>query len=231
MNKQYHQQGSAHVVIVICLVLALLTALGWIFWQNFIHKEPVQKETEVVTVDKNQDTPSDTLSDTATTEEAYRGLRASSVNKAFSLKVPNGWEVEIDGSSDRIQQNPNSLDTKLAYVESKPPVIKKVKAIYGHGAPVFVVFKSSSKYQSGSDYRRADFTLDNGAKGAKYSAVHVTDANVAPANKRIYSYAYVFTKGDVEVVAQWSRQLELSETIDKNQLKHVEDVVRSIEIK
>lgn len=32
------QKGSAHVAIIIVLVLALIGALGWIFWQNFATK-------------------------------------------------------------------------------------------------------------------------------------------------------------------------------------------------
>jgi len=34
--KNTRQSGSAHIIIIICLVLALATALGWIFWQNFL---------------------------------------------------------------------------------------------------------------------------------------------------------------------------------------------------
>lgn len=52
--KKHSQQGSAHAVVVIVLVLALLTALGWIFYQNFIHKEPVKKETDLIVVDKDK---------------------------------------------------------------------------------------------------------------------------------------------------------------------------------
>lgn len=37
------QNGSAHVVIIVCLVLALTGALGWIFWQNFISKDEASK--------------------------------------------------------------------------------------------------------------------------------------------------------------------------------------------
>jgi hypothetical protein len=44
------QTGSSHVIIVIVLVLALVTALGWIFWQNFVHKEPAIKETEILKI-------------------------------------------------------------------------------------------------------------------------------------------------------------------------------------
>lgn len=47
MNKQ---SGFAHAVLIIGLVVALVGALGFIFWQNFIHKEPVVTKTETVGV-------------------------------------------------------------------------------------------------------------------------------------------------------------------------------------
>ncbi len=56
MNKRYYQQGSAHVVVSICLVLALVTALGWVFYQNFIYKDPVKTETSSSTTEKKTDT-------------------------------------------------------------------------------------------------------------------------------------------------------------------------------
>ena len=30
------QTGSAHIVAIVCLVLALVTALGWVFYQNYL---------------------------------------------------------------------------------------------------------------------------------------------------------------------------------------------------
>lgn len=42
------QQGFAHAVLIIGMVVALVGALGFIFWQNFIYEEPTLKETEVV---------------------------------------------------------------------------------------------------------------------------------------------------------------------------------------
>ncbi|HEY1085729.1 MAG TPA: hypothetical protein VGE34_03330 [Candidatus Saccharimonadales bacterium] len=49
------QSGSAHVVIIIVLVLALLTSLGWIFWQNFIYKEPVVTKTDTSKTQSDND--------------------------------------------------------------------------------------------------------------------------------------------------------------------------------
>ncbi len=51
---KHQQQGSAHAVVVIVLVLALITALGWIFYQNFVYKAPTKKDTELVVIDKSK---------------------------------------------------------------------------------------------------------------------------------------------------------------------------------
>lgn len=74
------QTGSSHIVVVIVLVLALITTVGWIFWQNFVHKEPVAKETEIVKVEsqkKNDESP-------AKTEDSNEGYV---VVKEWGLKI------------------------------------------------------------------------------------------------------------------------------------------------
>ncbi len=43
------QSGFAHAFLIIGLVVALIGALGFVFWQNFIYEEPVVTKTEVVT--------------------------------------------------------------------------------------------------------------------------------------------------------------------------------------
>ena len=58
MNKQ---KGSAQSVLIIVLVLALTTTLGWILWQNFIFQEPVKQQTELVVVDKKTDNKDDEI--------------------------------------------------------------------------------------------------------------------------------------------------------------------------
>lgn len=40
MIRKISQHGSVHSVAIIGLVLALIVALGWIFYQNFIYEEP-----------------------------------------------------------------------------------------------------------------------------------------------------------------------------------------------
>lgn len=43
------QPGSAHVIITVIIVIALLGALGFIFWQNFMKAEPLNTNTETST--------------------------------------------------------------------------------------------------------------------------------------------------------------------------------------
>lgn len=53
MIKNTHSQGFAHAVLIIGLVVALIGALGFVFWQNFIHEEPVRTELLKTEVTKN----------------------------------------------------------------------------------------------------------------------------------------------------------------------------------
>lgn len=49
MGKYKLQTGSVHLVVAIVLVMALMGALGFIFWQNFMKLEPiVTKNTETM---------------------------------------------------------------------------------------------------------------------------------------------------------------------------------------
>jgi capsular polysaccharide biosynthesis protein len=45
--KKNLNQGSAHVVAIICLVAALLCALGVVFYQNFVLKQQSEQKTQV----------------------------------------------------------------------------------------------------------------------------------------------------------------------------------------
>lgn len=48
------QSGFAHAILIIGLVIALIGALGFIFWQNFINKEPTVKDEPVVVTKKEE---------------------------------------------------------------------------------------------------------------------------------------------------------------------------------
>ena len=52
MKSYNNQQGStAHIVIIILLVVAVIGLLGFVFWQNFISKEPAVESNNASTTD------------------------------------------------------------------------------------------------------------------------------------------------------------------------------------
>ncbi len=62
--RSYHK-GSAHVVVIIILVVALVGALGFVFYQNFIEKkEAVKADTTSTDADKTKNTPDRTTPST-----------------------------------------------------------------------------------------------------------------------------------------------------------------------
>jgi hypothetical protein len=77
--KRLTQQGSAHAAITIVLVLALLGALGIVFYQNFIAK----------------DTTSTTDESTKTVDETpvLKTERIALESKIYALDVPEAWTV------------------------------------------------------------------------------------------------------------------------------------------
>lgn len=79
MNKQ---QGSAHVAVVIVLVVALLGALGFIFWQNFIKKDDTTKQNATTSAEKKEETVEEVDSDELSVDEL--GLTLSSANAIWN---------------------------------------------------------------------------------------------------------------------------------------------------
>ena len=84
MNKT-SQQGSAHVVIIIILVGALLAALGFVFWQNFIQKQPSENP-------KQSTTHTDSQPDNAASREESLRLSESSLE----TRVPAEWGLKAE---------------------------------------------------------------------------------------------------------------------------------------
>jgi cytoskeletal protein RodZ len=87
MKSRIKEQGSVlHIAIVVLLVLALLGALGFIFWQNFINKEPVKTQTQ----DVSKNTESTTTPSTYTLKDAITGI-----NSTLSQKACTGAGAQI----------------------------------------------------------------------------------------------------------------------------------------
>ena len=97
--KKY-QTGSAHVVIIAILVIAILGLLGFVFWQNFIEK-------------KNTITPTTTSTTKDTVTDPYAGWQTyTSKYLGFSVQYPSDWKLDTSKATDLVTGNLISADLK-----------------------------------------------------------------------------------------------------------------------
>ncbi len=91
MIKNFSQKGSAHVVIVIFLVVALLLTLGWVVWQNVANR---------------------------TSDDVYDGWKTYTFeDTGTKFRYPSSWEVDYFSPSEEDGRSTASL--LLTYDEEK----------------------------------------------------------------------------------------------------------------
>jgi hypothetical protein len=79
MKRASNQRGDAHVVIMIVLIVALIGALGFVFYQNFIMKKPM--------------TDSTTQTDSAPVETSETARFAFN-DSIYAVDYPKDWSKE-----------------------------------------------------------------------------------------------------------------------------------------
>src|SRR5919202_5697867 len=94
---QHSQTGSTHVIIMILLVVALLGALGVVFYQNFIADKMDQTSTS--------------QNDQSTDKTAVKTIRVAFDSKIYAFDYPDAWSAVIespaDGAKKIVLQNPS----------------------------------------------------------------------------------------------------------------------------
>lgn len=84
--KTRNQTGSAHVIIIVILVIVVLGAVGFMFWQNFINKPAANDTTNQMTQQK--ETPSTTDSDSKTLTVTEWNIKGSyNGDQTFSYEI------------------------------------------------------------------------------------------------------------------------------------------------
>lgn len=90
------QSGSAHVIIIIILVAALLGSLGFIFWQNFVSKNSNTESKEQQRVEQNDKESESIHPDISEVNASKKGI-ASATND--NLKGLSGYMVSPLGGA------------------------------------------------------------------------------------------------------------------------------------
>lgn len=90
MKNKKSQSGSAHAIIVIILVIALLGSLGFIFWQNFVQSKntPDQnKNNQTINKSTENSAKTNVSNEIALTES----ITDNTVGTGLTLKYPSNW--------------------------------------------------------------------------------------------------------------------------------------------
>lgn len=121
MAKHYHERGEANAVIVVCLVVALIGALGWIFWQNFIAKDFNQNSTEqaIARADKDADKTKDLDAKIAQRDEV-KDESAADPSEGGKYLVITQWGVRMPLTSATAGAYYEFSDAKTLTLSTKP---------------------------------------------------------------------------------------------------------------
>lgn len=105
MNNKKSQAGSAHLVIIILLAVALMGALGFVCYQNFIQPKVTNKLTDTTKITEINKTangqnngPSEITDNSTLTEVAYD----KTMGTKFAIKYPNTWKLTYENPNDEV---------------------------------------------------------------------------------------------------------------------------------
>lgn len=106
MRKQYNQAGSVHVVVTVALVLALLGALGFIFYQNFIVKKADSvNQTNQTKNDSTQQTGNNTTPVKTVSKKDF----CTELEK-LCFTYPEDWSVTAKAEMGTLSQTTPTMD-------------------------------------------------------------------------------------------------------------------------
>ena len=161
MNKKQSQSGSAHLIIIMILCVALIGALGFVYWQNFM--QPKVSDKNVVATKTADNT---TTTTPAVTNEGY--LVLDNWNVKFKLpadlgdsavtyqKITDGSGVYYDISTERVSALGGDCARLIRLIRSKESFGSSI------GAPI-LAGQVGDYYYGFHGPQSACSELDNGA--------------------------------------------------------------------
>lgn len=152
------QRGSAEVVAVAVLVVALAGAVGFIAWNN-LNKEDSAKNDQSSQVDNNKASGSTLSSDWFVYE---------SLNKKYSVSIPDGWSLTGSPESEDIVAFESD---SIVYKEGTKGTVERTEGGRGDSSVAFYLLydykENSGSYLSPDLKEVKSYTADQGVKVTK----------------------------------------------------------------
>lgn len=114
VNKKQYQSGSGHLVIIFILVIALLGAVGYVFYDRFVDKKG----------DNSDNTTTVTTTSTVPSEVALTEIIADNTGGSnLAIKYPSTWALSdyyadntgVNGTHKKITSPDNKVVVKFSY--------------------------------------------------------------------------------------------------------------------
>jgi type II secretory pathway pseudopilin PulG len=134
MVKNSSQNGSAHVVVIAILVVALLGALGFIFWQNFVNTQKTNKAAEETSRQND-------MTNTAAEKVSLKTLPISEFNII----------IQYDGSLPTVSYDIESTSMGTQYANLKSELLLGGKCTGDNGSIAQIV-KNPSDVENKTDF-------------------------------------------------------------------------------
>jgi len=168
VNKKQSQAGSVHLIVTFVLVLALIGALGFVFYQNFVSK-----------TDKNQDQESSETTNDEDTKTATKYKTFSDGTYGISFQYPENWTLgNVIAQSDMPYWN-RSMDVNNENGETMATLVLGVSGLGGTCAgmdendiPSYAVLDSEVSSIKAKSEVAMHFTVNHEENYDKYNAYY-----------------------------------------------------------
>jgi hypothetical protein len=213
--------GAVELVLVV-IVLVMLSAGGWFIYQKLATRSSTSPTSTTTTTTNN------TNQTTTTTDPTTTWKRVDSIGGAYSIKVPDGWE--LTNYPDNVL-----MGDSITFSPGKPAIITTARSAYAGDQKRFTVGftdktagqDTAPQWQSPNPYgieTKTDFSIGS-IKGTRYSIEYTQTVTGVTKGDKIYQYVFNLPggKGLGAVYIQYAG--------DADNLKTVEQAIQSIVIK
>jgi len=217
MQKIKNDQSGFGIIeiVVIVVVLIVLGAGGWMVYKNQNKTTPPSTSTT---------TTNTTKPPTTTTDPTANWKKVHSIGGAYSIKVPDGWELTNFPGNDL---NGDSI----TFSEGKPAVITTSGTAYAGDQRKFNIGFTDKQYdapqwQSPSQFgieATTDFSIGS-VVGKRYSIEYTQTVTGVTKGDKIYQYVFNLPSGKQLGIVY------MQSTGDADNLKTVEQAIQTIVI-
>jgi hypothetical protein len=207
--------GTVEIILVV-IVLVLLGAGGWIIYKN--QKKATPPATSTTTTNTTNPT-------TTTTDPTASWTKVDSIGGAYSIRVPDGWELT--------NYPDNTLNgDSISFSAGKPAVITTGSTAYAGDTRKFNVAFTDKQYDAPQwqptsglgTVTTTDYSIGS-LKGKRYAIEYTQTVTGVTKGDKIYQYVFNLPGG---------KQLDIvymQNAGDADNLKTVEQAIQTIDIK